>query len=121
MGTRQRSALLVPDIAPEIVHRRRIEAAAQPLEARRGRVHLGTLRGFDGGLITFDLAVVDVYVGRAHRDADAARADVAVGDMDLATIHGAHRVAIEHQVAVVDVQQPRTLAHDRLVAALEWR
>ena len=32
---------------------------------------------------------------------------------------GAHRVAVELQVAVVDVQQRVTLADDRLVAALE--
>src|SRR5262249_62282109 len=88
-------------------------------EARRDRVYLRTLGCINGGLVTLDLAVVDVNVGSTGGDADAARTDVGVGDVNLASVQGTHRIAIEHQVAVVDVQHPRSLTHDRLVPALE--
>src|SRR6516165_6473277 len=62
-----------------------------------------------------------MYAGGTRRDSDAARADVAVGDVNLTALHCAHGIAIEHQVAVVDAQHSRSLAYDRLVAALERR
>src|SRR5215469_2443760 len=58
-------------------------------------------------------------VGGTRGDPHAARADMAVGDVNLAPVYGTHRIAIEHQVAVVDVKQPRSLTYDRLVTALE--
>src|SRR5215831_11372313 len=111
--------VLVPDVAPEIVYLRGIEAPAQTLEARGDHVYLRTLGCINGCLVTLDLAVVDVNVGSTGGDADAARTDVGVGDVNLASVQGTHRIAIEHQVAVVDVQHPRSLTHDRLVPALE--
>src|SRR5262249_59274773 len=95
------------------------EAAAQPVEVRGGRIHLCAVRGVDRCWVPLDLAVIDVYVGGARRHADAARADVTVGDVNLAAIQSAHRIPIEYQVAVVDVQKPRALADDRLVATLQ--
>src|SRR5262249_32290074 len=87
--------------------------------ARGDRVYLRTLGSINGGLITLDLAVVDVNVGSTGGDANTARTDVGVGNVNLASVQGTHRIAIEYQVAVVDVQHPRCLTHDRLVAALE--
>src|SRR6202521_5201768 len=109
----------VPDVAPEIVERRVVEPATQAPEARGCGIHLRAIRGIDRGRIALDQAVIDVDVGGAGRDPDPGSADVAVGDVNLAAVLRAHRVAVELEVAVVDVQQPRALAHDRLVAPLE--
>src|SRR4029077_15956045 len=54
-----------------------------------------------------------------RQDTDAGRADVAVGDVNLAAVLGAHRVPVEFKIAVVDVQHARALAHNRLAAALD--
>src|SRR6516225_1475880 len=98
---RARARLLIPDIAAEIVYCRRIEAPAQTLEVRGGGIHLCAVRGVDGCLFPLDLAVIDVHVGATRRNADAARADVTVGDVNLPAIHSAHRIPVEYQVAVV--------------------
>src|SRR3984893_12074900 len=108
---------LVPDVAPEIVERRGVEPATQAPEARGCGIHLRAIRGIDRGRIALDQAVVDVVIGGAGRDPDPGGADVAVGDVNLAAVLRAHRVAVELEVAVVDVQQPCALAHDRLPAA----
>src|SRR4029077_9297945 len=113
------SGWLVPDVAPEIVERRGVEPATQAPEARGCGIHLRAIRGIDRGRIALDQTVVDVDVGGAGRDPDPGGADMAVGDVNLAAVLRAHRVAVELEVAVVDVQQPRALAHDRLVAPLE--
>src|ERR1700683_3055214 len=109
----------VPDVSPEVVDPRGVEAAAHAAEPRRFGINLRALRGIDGGGATFDLAVVDVHVGGARGHANAAGADVAVGDVNLAAIFGADRVAVEYEVAVVDVQQARALTDDRLMAPLQ--
>src|SRR5499427_9291018 len=111
-GPASETRLLIPDIAAEIVYCRRIEAPAQTLEVRGGGIHLCAVRGVDGCLFPLDLAVIDVHVGATRRHADAACADVTVGDVNLAAIQGAHRIPVEYQVAVVDVQKPRALTDD---------
>src|SRR6266446_9432431 len=97
---------LVPDVAPEIVERRGVEPPTQAPEARGCGIHLRAIRGIDRGRIALDQAVVDVDVGGAGRDPDPGGTDVAVGDVNLAAVLRAHRVAVELEVAVVDVQQP---------------
>src|SRR6202011_217165 len=114
------SEWLVPDVAPEIVERRGVEPATQAPEARGCGIHLRAIRGIDRGRIALDQAVVDVDVGGAGRDPDTGGTDVAVGDVNLAAVLRAHRVAVELEVAVVDVQQPWALAHDRLLGPPEW-
>src|ERR1700730_10825514 len=100
------SGWLVPDVAPEIVKCGGVEPATQAPEARGCGIHLRAIRGIDRGRIALDQAVVDVDVGGAGSDPDPGGADVTVGDVNLAAVLRAHRVAVELEVAVVDVQQP---------------
>src|SRR5215469_5669774 len=87
---------------------------------RARSVYLPASGSIDRCLLALDQAVVDVHVGTAYLDPDAACADVTVGDVQLATVLGAHGITIERQIAVVDLHHPRALAHDGLVTPLEW-
>src|SRR5207248_2568616 len=110
---------LIPDVAPEIVERGAVGPAAEAPEARGRRIHLRALGGVDGRGVALDQAVVDVHVGGARRHPDAGGADVTVGDVNLAAVLGAHRVAVEFEIAIVDVQEALALAHDRLMPTLD--
>src|SRR6185437_13062236 len=68
-----------------------------------------------------DLTILDVDTGVARPDGDSARADPAVGDVQLATVRGRNGVTVEADIPIVDVQHPLALTDDGLVEQLKRR
>src|SRR5207237_1176287 len=115
------SCASVPDISAQVVKGRVVEGAVHAFEPGGCGVDLGTVRGVDRGRVAFYLAVLDVHLRAAGGNTHAPGADVAVRDVYLAAVLGRHGIAVELEIAIVDVQQTRALADDRVVAPLDRR
>src|SRR5437879_111377 len=115
------SGASVPDSSAQVVKGRVVEGAVHALEPGGCGVDLGTVRGVDRGRVTFYLTVLDMHLRAAGGNTHAPGADVAVRDVDLAAVLGRHGIAVELEIAIVDMQQTRALADDRVVAPLDRR
>src|ERR1700735_3672324 len=60
-------------------------------------------------------------IRRPREDTHALGGDVAVGNVNLATILSRHGVAVEFEIPIVDLQKAIALADDRVVPTLDRR
>src|SRR5689334_1076926 len=99
-------------VAAEVVHRGAVEAPPDARERGARHVDLGAFGSFVGTARAADGAVDDVHARLARDDADAARADACIADVQVATFFRDHGVAFEVDGFPVDAHQPVALADD---------
>src|SRR5665213_4542387 len=94
-------------------------AATDAPEPRRLGVDLRTIGGEDRTSLAFNGAVFDMHTRGARLYAVAFVCNAAIGDVYLAAILCADRIALEFEIAAVDSKKARALTNHRFVAALE--
>ena len=107
----------LPAIAALVLHHRQLGAARNALERRAAHEHLGAVVGLERCVGAFDVAVGDVDDRVLHDDAGSRCDDVTVGDEHLAA--AAHRdgIAVDVDVAIVELQHAAAFADERIDGA----
>src|SRR4029078_4804840 len=104
-------------IATLVLHHRQLGAARDAGERRAAHVHLRAVLRLERRVAAFDLAVRDVHDRVLHDDGGAGRDDVAVGDEHFAAAAHCDGVAIDVNVATVELQLASPFTDERIDGA----